>query len=72
MSNNALWRLDADNLAAYTEDVEVMRKIHCSYPDFTPMATYEKDGVIYARQYRVPSKRKRSARHLLGVNVQKT
>ncbi|WP_260871462.1 hypothetical protein [Paenibacillus sp. Y412MC10] len=49
-----------------------MRKIRRSYPDFTPMATYEKDGVIYARQYRVPSKRKRSARHLLGVNVQKT
>ncbi|MBT2761870.1 hypothetical protein [Paenibacillus sp. ISL-20] len=72
MSNNALWRMDGDNLAAYTEDLEVMRKIHRSYPDFSLMATYEKDGVIYARQYRIPSKRKRSARHLLGVNVQQT
>lgn len=71
MNNNALWRLDADNLAAYTEDAEVMRKIRRSYPDFTLAATYEKDGVIFGRQYRVPSSRKRSARHLLGVNVQK-
>ncbi|MEC0253619.1 hypothetical protein [Paenibacillus lautus] len=70
MNNNALWRLDTDNLAAYTEDREVMRKIRRSYPDFVPMATYEKDGVIFGRQYRVPSARKRSARHLLGVNVQ--
>lgn len=69
MSNNALWRLDADNLAAYTEDREVMRKIRRNYPDFTVMATYHKGGELVALQYRVPSDRKRSARHLLGVSV---
>ncbi|TLS53388.1 hypothetical protein FE782_03710 [Paenibacillus antri] len=66
---NRLWRLNERYLAAYTEDTDVMRKIRRSYPDFWIMAEYSKDGVIYALQYRVPSERKRSARHLLGVNV---
>lgn len=69
--NNKLWRLDSDNLAAYVEDADVIKKIRRSFPDFIEMATYEKDGVIFARQYRVDSKRKRSARRLLGVNVEK-
>ncbi|SMF91229.1 hypothetical protein SAMN05661091_5383 [Paenibacillus uliginis N3/975] len=70
--DNAIWKLNNSEHAIYTEDPEVMRKIRRSRPDFIEMATYEKDGVIYARQYRIDSKRKRSARHLLGVNVQKT
>lgn len=70
--DNAIWKLNDYEHAIYTEDREVMRKIRRSYPDFTPMATYEKDGVVFGRQYRVPSARKRSARHLLGVNVQQT
>ncbi|GAA0134736.1 hypothetical protein YSY43_15760 [Paenibacillus sp. YSY-4.3] len=65
--NNIIWRLNSAFLAGYTEDVEVMRKVRRSYPDFTEMATYEKNGVIYARQYRIPSARKRSARHLFRV-----
>ncbi|GIP54749.1 hypothetical protein [Paenibacillus vini] len=65
--NNAIWRLNSAYLAGYTEDAEVMRKIRRSYPDFTESATYQKNGVIYARQYRIPSARKRSARHLFGV-----
>jgi hypothetical protein len=66
---NALWRLDSGNLAAYTEDREVMRKIRRSYPDFSEMAKYYRGGELVAIQYRVPSDRKRSARNLLGVNV---
>lgn len=65
---NAIWRLDSDNLAAYTEDHEVMAKIRRSYPDFIVMATYRQDGKP-AKQYRVPSARKRSARHLFGVRL---
>lgn len=65
--NNAIWRLNPAFLAGYTEDADVMRKIKRSYPDFAEMATYQKAGVIYARQYRIPSDRKRSARHLFGV-----
>lgn len=67
--DNAIWRLNSAFLAGYTEDADVMRKIKRSYPDFAEMATYEKNGVIYARQYRIPSSRKRSARHLFGVNI---
>lgn len=66
---NKLWRLDANNLAAYTEDREVMAKIKRSYPDFVIMAQYYREGEQVALQYRVPSARKRSARNLLGVNV---
>lgn len=65
--NNTIWRLNSAYLAGYTEDADVMRKIKRSYPDFAVMATYEKNGVIFARQYRIPSARKRSARHLFGV-----
>ncbi|MEK5420169.1 hypothetical protein [Paenibacillus sp. FSL L8-0708] len=66
---NAIWRLDSNNLAAYTEDRTVWAKIRRSYPDFTVMATYQEDGEIIARQYRIPSTRKRSARHLFGVSL---
>lgn len=66
---NAIWRLDAESLAAYTEDRDVMAKIRRSYPDFTVMAQYYRDGKLVAQQYRIPTKRKRSARRLLGVDV---
>ncbi|KQN97591.1 hypothetical protein [Paenibacillus sp. Leaf72] len=66
---NRLWRMDSDSLAAYVEDREVITKIRRSYPDFTEMARYYREGSLIAIQYRVPSKRKRSARNLLGVNV---
>lgn len=67
MLNNSIWRLSPTTLAAYTESREIMRKIKRSYPDFEEMATYEKDGVIFARQYRIPSDRKRVARRLFDV-----
>ncbi|PQP85544.1 hypothetical protein [Paenibacillus sp. AR247] len=69
--NNALWRLDPDNLAGYTEDAEVVRKIRRSHPLFILMATYSKDGKTYGWQYRIPSQKKRTARRLLGVNVER-
>ncbi|MBP1905500.1 hypothetical protein J2Z32_002130 [Paenibacillus turicensis] len=46
-----------------------MRKIRRSYPDFTEAATYEKDGVIFARQYRISSDRKRVVRRLFNVPI---
>ncbi|MGO4372713.1 hypothetical protein AB4Z21_18520 [Paenibacillus sp. MCAF20] len=66
---NALWRLDSDRLAAYVEDPEAIRKIRRSYPDFVETAKYYRDGKLIARQFTIPSDRKRSARNLLGVNV---
>jgi hypothetical protein len=66
---NALWRLDKERLAAYVEDPEAIRKIRRSYPDFIETAQYYREGKLIARQYTVPSDRKRSARNLLGVNV---
>lgn len=70
--SNALWKLNDSEHCIYTEDAEVMRKIKRSYPDIIEMAVYQRDGGIFARQYRIPSVKKRSARHLLGVNVQRT
>ncbi|HZG87299.1 hypothetical protein [Paenibacillus sp.] len=66
---NRLWRLNERELAAYTEDFDIIRKIRRSYPDFAVMAEYSKAGEVFALQYRVPATRKRSARHLLGVDV---
>ncbi|HBU80868.1 MAG TPA: hypothetical protein DEF35_04400 [Paenibacillus sp.] len=65
--SNAIWRLDAYNLAAYTEDPEVIAKVRRSYPDFTVMATYERNGLVTGIQYRVPDVRKRVAKRLFNV-----
>ncbi|EST55685.1 hypothetical protein T458_06925 [Brevibacillus panacihumi W25] len=67
--NNALWRLDPDYLAAYTEDSGIMARIRRYYPDVEPMARYYRAGKRIAVQYRVPSRRKRSMRRILGVDV---
>ncbi|MBP2243885.1 hypothetical protein [Paenibacillus xylanexedens] len=40
--SNAIWRLNADTIAYFTEDPEVIAKIHRSYSDFIVMATYER------------------------------
>jgi hypothetical protein len=67
---NEIWRIDSDNLAAYTEDKAVMRKIRRSYRDtFTVMATYQKAGQLIGVQYRIPSDKKRTIRRMLGVDV---
>lgn len=68
---NTLWRLNSDTLAAYVEDPNVRRRIRRSYPDFVETAQYYRDEKLIARQYSVPSNRKRSARNLLGVNVER-
>ncbi|WJH30473.1 hypothetical protein N6H13_07460 [Paenibacillus sp. CC-CFT742] len=65
--SNAIWRLNADNLAAYTEDPEVIAKIRRSYPDFIVMATYQRNGHLTGMQYRVPAARKRVAKRLFNV-----
>ncbi|MFE3973269.1 MULTISPECIES: hypothetical protein [unclassified Peribacillus] len=69
--NNEIWRVSSDWLMAYTEDKRTTQKIQRSYPDFIPFADYSKNGEIVGIQYKVPSARKRSAIHLLGVNVSK-
>ncbi|GIM46839.1 hypothetical protein DNHGIG_23880 [Collibacillus ludicampi] len=65
---NEIWRLNSDYLAAYTEDPDVWRKIKRSY-GFKVMAEYYRNGKLFAMQYVVPNEKKRSIRHLLGVNV---
>ena len=40
-------------------------------PLFILMATYSKDGKTYGWQFRIPSQKKRTARRLLGVNVER-
>lgn len=65
--SNAIWRLNADTIACFTEDAEVIAKISRSYPDFTAMATYEREGKVTAMQYRVPTGRKRVAKRLFNV-----
>ncbi|MFA4134456.1 MULTISPECIES: hypothetical protein [unclassified Brevibacillus] len=66
---NSLWRLDADYLAAYTEDTGIMARIRRYYPDVEPTAQYYRNGKRIAVQYRVPNGRKRSMRRILGVDV---
>lgn len=65
--SNAIWRLNADTLACFTEDLEVIAKIRRSYPDFTVMATYEREGKVTAMQFHVPAARKRVAKRLFNV-----
>ncbi|MDR9748813.1 hypothetical protein [Paenibacillus taichungensis] len=64
---NAIWRLDNDNLAAYTESEDVWRRIKRSYPDLIVMATYEREGRVTGIQYRVPAARKRVAKRVFNV-----
>ncbi|MEI2284429.1 hypothetical protein [Paenibacillus polysaccharolyticus] len=65
--SNAIWRLNANNLAAYTEDRGIIAKVQRSYPDFTVMAMYERNGLVTGIQYRVPDARKRVAKRLFNV-----
>lgn len=65
--SNAIWRLNADTIACFTEDTEVIAKIRRSYPDFNVMATYERNGRLIGIQYRVPAARKRVAKRLFNV-----
>jgi hypothetical protein len=65
--SNAIWRLNADYLAAYTEDPAVIAKVRRSYPDFLVMATYQRDGQLTGIQLRVPSARKRVAKRVFNV-----
>ncbi|MDW7616979.1 hypothetical protein SC499_20235 [Peribacillus simplex] len=71
MKNNEIWRVSPGWLMAYTEDKETTQKIQRSYQDFIRVAEYAKDGEIIGIQFKIPSARKRSAIHLLGVNVSK-
>ena len=66
---NKLWRIDSGNLAAYTEDRDIMARIKRYYPDVEIAAVYYREGRVFALQYRVPNRRKRSMRRILGVDV---
>lgn len=63
--SNALWR-SGDDLQAYTDSTETMRKIRRSYPDFVISAWYYREGKLIALQYRVPYARRNVIRRLLG------
>ena len=66
---NEIWRISSDYLMAYTENRETIRQIKRSYKDFEIIADYFKNNRLVGQQYRIPSKRKRAARHVFGVNV---
>lgn len=65
--SNAIWRLNADTIACFTEDSEVIAKIRRSYSDFIVMATYQREGKVTGMQYRVPDSRRRVAKRLFNV-----
>ncbi|WP_404459467.1 hypothetical protein [Sutcliffiella horikoshii] len=67
--SNELWRVDSDWLHGYTEDRALMRKIKRYYTDFEVIADYYKFNRFIGLQYRIPSKRKRAARHVFGINL---
>ncbi|GMA51820.1 hypothetical protein GCM10025857_31770 [Alicyclobacillus contaminans] len=67
---NQLWRLDREWLAAYSEDPHVWESIRRYRDDFELMAEYYRDGRLFARQWRVPTSRKRVARRLLKCDVE--
>lgn len=66
---NEIWKCDSNYLFAYTDNRGVMEKIKRSYPDFVVVGEYFRFNKLFARQYRVPIKRKRSIVRLLGVKV---
>nr|WP_259549375.1 hypothetical protein [Heyndrickxia oleronia] len=68
-TKNELWRIDSDWLMAYTEDKQTIRKIKRSYHDFIIVADYFKNGRLVGLQFKIPSRRKRAARYVFGVNV---
>lgn len=61
-----VWKMD-NVYVLYTENKKVMNRIKRSYHDFELMADYQKDGKVFARQYKIPLQRKRSAFHLAKV-----
>lgn len=67
---NKLWRA-GDRLVAYVDDLDTIRKINRSHPYYTETTQYYEGGVCVARQYNVPESKKRNARRLLGVNVER-
>lgn len=65
---NEIWKLFPGQLAAYTEDKDIMRRIK-RYYGYPIMAEYEKDGKVIGRQYRVPMEKRRSIERMLGVKT---
>ncbi|MFD2681483.1 hypothetical protein ACFSUL_12075 [Bacillus seohaeanensis] len=63
--------MDSDWLMAYSECPETIRKVKRSYKDFIIVADYFKYGKLVGLQFKIPSHRKRAARHVFGVNVTK-
>ncbi|GIP21056.1 hypothetical protein [Paenibacillus sp. J22TS3] len=68
---DAIWRINDDQLLGYTEDKAVWTKIRRSYPDIMIQARYYAPGEDkpYALQYLIPNARKRSARNLFGCKL---
>ncbi|WP_100408435.1 hypothetical protein [Bacillus solitudinis] len=58
------WKLDNEYYVIYTESKDIIRRIKRYYKDFPLMAEYQKGNKVFAKQYRVPIKRKRVAQRL--------
>lgn len=69
MATNDLWKLQKGYLAAYTEDLRVMKSIRRYYPDFNVMAEYTKEGRFLGLQYRIPMEKRRVAERLFNVKI---
>lgn len=67
--SNEIWKLQKGYIAAYTEDLKVMKSIRRYYHDFRVMADYSKDGRILGLQYRIPMVRRRVAERLFNVKI---
>lgn len=67
-SHNELWRLEEGFLAVYTEDAEIIKRIHrYKVPKgWRIMATYSSGGM----QYKIPSEQRRKAERLLAVKLE--
>jgi hypothetical protein len=63
-----VWKLDAEFYVLYTEDKDIMNRVKRYYKDFEQMASYSRQGEIYALQYKVPLKRKRVAFRLANLH----
>lgn len=64
-----VWKLNKEYYTLYTENKDVIRRIKRYYKDFELMAEYQKGDKIFARQYKVPIKRKRVAKRLDVLSV---
>jgi hypothetical protein len=60
------WWTAGDYIYAYTEDRDLMQSIRRYYPEYKIMAEYMRDGKLYALQYRIPRRYRRTVKRQFG------